>query len=348
MATCKLICYYSDLYRSLKKELSIRIIIVDSTGKLVVRKSMNIQDVYPVCYAKFICFKELFSCLEELERKKGKRPIDIISFDKKSISGFIDIQSNNESSNIVELDKLRSILKLHDNWSIRYENKSRDIFKKLYSQSMLKCIGKKLKGYKLPRKKRTIRKTIDAIGSKCENLAFFDVEMNCIDKVDNTLGYWEVISIGVVKYNIKTKEISRFYRVIKPQIQTVLSERCIKITGLNQEEVDSGISYKIAMDELQKWIGSGKTVFLSWGREDIKALKSNSKLSGNENNLIFQIRKRYVDFQKEFSYYHLKNNQVVSLVNALTVYDLEFQGEQHNALNDSYNLFKVYEKYTCK
>ncbi|KMT23165.1 3'-5' exonuclease [Clostridium cylindrosporum] len=350
MGVNKFICYYSDLYKNVKKEISIRILVIDNKGHIIFRKNKKITDIEHSSLAKYIAFRELFSSLSELERslnskEESKIPIDIISFDKKIVPAFINLNLAKGKFKISNIEKLRFMLNSRTNWSIRYDEKSKEIFKKLYSQSLLGKNGKKLKGYKLPRKKQRIRKVQDAIGDGCESLAFFDVEMNCIDRKDNTLGYWEVVSIGVVKYHIKTKSVHKFYTVIKPKVQRILSERCIQITGLTQLEVDMGIDYKDAMKNMQRWLGDGKIVFMSWGREDIKALKSNSTLEGNHNQLIYQIRKNYVDFQKEFSYYHEGSNQVISLIKALSVYEEEFEGDQHNALNDAYNLYRVYDRY---
>lgn len=351
MKSNRLTCYYSDLYKRFKREISLRVIVVDSEGHLIFRRNRKVSNVYPISLAKYMMLYELFNLLSELEislytRYNQKNSIEIVSFDKRIMPVFININPNYDTRNINNVEELRAILDSHSNWSIRYDNKSRDVFQKLYTQSMINKEGKKLKGYKLPKKKAIIRKTKDALGDKCEKLVFFDVEMNCVDKKDNTLGYWEIVSIGVVKYNINTKSIDKFYKVIKPKVQTILSERCIQITGLNQEEIDKGVDFKECMLSLAKWLGHGKIVFLSWGREDIRALKSNSKLKGNENQLIFQMRNNYVDFQKEFSYYHEKMNQVVSLTKALESCNKKFEGNQHNALNDAYNLYRVYESYS--
>lgn len=353
MRANRLICYYSDLYRSLKKEISLRILVINEKGYVIYRKSKTINEVFPVGRAKFIALNELFSSLNKLEKSlkksgRGKLPIDIISFDKKIIPAFINEKSFQSKVSIENTDDLKAKLKNHRNWSIRYDDKGKEVFQKLYAQSILKKEGKKLKGYKLPKKKPQVRKAKDAIGDRCENLAFFDVEMNCVDKKDNVLGYWEIVSIGFVKYNVENASVDKFYTVIKPKVQKILSERCMCITGLTQEEVDMGIDFKVAMSLIQKWLGNGKTVFMSWGREDIKALKCNSRLSTNENEFINQIRNNYVDFQKEYSYYYEKMNQVVSLTKSLDSLGMNFVGEKHNALSDAYNLYRVYNRYSKK
>ncbi|MEF9934457.1 MAG: 3'-5' exonuclease [Clostridium sp.] len=343
----KLICYYSDLYRALKKELSIRILVVNNKGHLVAKRNIIKEKIFPASVAKYTVYKELFSLLEGVEEDTKIKKIDIISFDKKCIPSFIEIGFNGEETSIYNISTLRKILSKHKKWTIRYDGKSRDVFKKLYTQTLNKK-GTKLKGFKLPRKIRRVRRSDDSMYSNCNKIIFFDVEMNCIDKIDNTLGYWEIVSIGAVKYNKVDGSISKFYRVIKPKVQSIVSDRCTKITGLTQEDIDNGISYKIAMREMDKWVGDGKALFLSWGREDIKAIKANTTLKGNHNDLAFRIRKSFIDFQKEFSSYYLKSNQVVSLSKALIELGLEFDGQKHNALSDAYNLYRIYKSYTNK
>ncbi|MEF9950964.1 MAG: 3'-5' exonuclease [Clostridium sp.] len=343
----KLICYYSDLYKAVKKELGIRILVVNNKGHLVAKKNILKERIFPASVAKYLVYKELFATLEEVEEKTKIKNIDIISFDKKCIPSFIEINYQEEGGNIYNLSSLRKTLFKHKKWTIRYEGKSRDVFRKLYAQTLNKK-STKLKGYKLPRKIRRVRRTEDFMHPKCESIVFFDVEMNCIDKADNTLGYWEIVSIGAVKYSICSGEINKFYRVIKPKVQCILSDRCTNITGLTQEDIDNGIGFEVAMKEMDKWIGNGKAIFLSWGREDIRAIKTNTSLNGNKNDLSNRIRKRFIDFQKEFSSYYLNSNQVVSLSKALVELGLEFEGPKHNALSDAYNLYRIYRSYKEK
>lgn len=343
----KLICYYSDLYKVNKQEATIKMIIINHLGYTIYRKSKVLRNIKSLQEEKYIVLQELINSIDEVEKKlyfesNEKFIVDIISFDRKINALFVDKEC---SCNIYNIDKLRVLFDLHKNWNIRYDHRSKVIFKKVYSQSILGKKDKRLKGFKLPKKKYDVRKIEESISIVYKKIIFFDVEMNCVDKENNLLGYWEIVSIGAVKYNVETKKLDKFYSVIKPKFQKVLCDRCKDITGLTQEEINKGLDFKTCMILFEKWIGNGKVIFVSWGKEDIKALKNNSKIPGNKNQVTNLARKCYIDFQKEFSFYHENMNQVIALKSAVELYGLKFEGAQHNALNDAFNLYRVYKKY---
>ena len=343
MKNNNLICYYDDSYDYNKKCINLKVIVVNNRGMIYFKKNKTLKNITTFSSANYIIINEIFSLLIELEERlflkyRKKYLIDIITFNENAIKVFTN--SNFLKDKMVDnIMYLRKIFKYHKNWHIRYDMKSKSIFEKLWNK-------KNAKKQKFIKRKRRIRKIEQALGYETKSLIFFDLEMNCVDKKDNTLGFWEIISLGAVKYNPINNSLDKFYIILKPKIQEKLSDRCKEITGLTQEEVDNGIGFKQGIKLLEEWIGNEKFLFISWGKEDIKALKCNSLIRGNKNEFINRVRKNYVDFQKEFSYYYKKMNQVISLSSALDCYSLEFEGEKHNALSDAYNLYRVYRKYT--
>ncbi len=342
MKNNNLICYYSDNYDYNKKCITLNVIIVNK-GMVYLKKSKTIKNVTTFSSANYIIINEIFSLIIGLEERlflkyRKKYLINIVTFNENAIKIFTNSNflKDKMANNIAYL---RKTFKHHKNWNIRYDIKSKNIFEKLWNR-------KNIRKQSFIKRRKVVRKVEQAQGYEKRTLIFFDLEMNCVDKKDNTLGYWEIISLGAVKYNPNNNSLDKFYVVLKPKIQKKLSDRCKEITGLTQEEVDNGIGFKECIDLLEKWIGNEKFLFISWGREDIKALKCNSLIRGNKNQFINRVRKNYVDFQKEFSYYYKKMNQVISLSSALNCCSLEFEGKKHNALSDAYNLYRVYRSYT--
>lgn len=198
------------------------------------------------------------------------------------------------------------------------------------------------------KKKKIVQKIIkisDKMNSKISSLAFFDLEMNCSFHKEENHGVGETISIGVVKYNLKSRELSEFYSIIRPTFNNIMSAKIIELTNLLQEEVNSAKSFKEVFLELEEWIGNEECIFISWGPDDIRVLLGDNNRNEYNLDIINTIQSNFIDFQSEYGLYR-ESKQAISLKNALSFYNVEFEGSQHNALDDAYNLFTVYRKYS--
>lgn len=169
--------------------------------------------------------------------------------------------------------------------------------------------------------------------------------MNCSDNNNNNYGLLEAISIGAVKYNLKDESIDKFHSFIKPRNNIILSRFCMELTNITQDQIDRAEDFKTVMVDFGNWIGQEKSIFVSWGPADITVVKNDNKRNGFRLQIVNQMRKNYIDFQKEFSSKYSKSHNVMSLTNALLVFNKEFEGIKHNALDDAYNLFRVYKHY---
>lgn len=172
-------------------------------------------------------------------------------------------------------------------------------------------------------------------------LIFLDLEINYSKKSPNG----EVVSIGAIKTDKNYEIIDSFYRLIKPRIDSTLSERCREITKLKQKDIDSSKSFEEVFTEFHKFCGKGKYLFVAWSTADVRVIKSNNKLGGFRLEIVNQIRKNYWDFQQTFSYEYIKKKNVISLDKALKIFNIEFNGIRHNALDDTLNLYRVFKAW---
>ncbi len=168
--------------------------------------------------------------------------------------------------------------------------------------------------------------------------------MNCSFHKEENHGVGETISIGAVKYNINTEETTEFYSIIRPTFNNVMSCKIIELTNLLQDEVNEAKSFKEVLLTLEDWVKQEKCIFVSWGPDDIRVLLGDNDRNAYKLDIINTIKTNFIDFQSEYGL-HRKSNQAISLKNALTYYKVEFEGSQHNALDDAHNLFRVYKKY---
>ena len=214
---------------------------------------------------------------------------------------------------------------------IIYKEKKPSI--KLY----IKCkkAGKEYK--KLIKRNSTLIKLNKYLNS-AEKLIFFDFEMNCVGNFKDV----EIISIGAVKTTLDGKILSQFYSCIKPKNIYKLTNKCIEITSLKQEEIDNAKSFESVFKEFEKWCGNKRNLFLYWGGNDISVLKNDSNRIKENIKIVNNIINFNIDYQEVLCKDILNLNNFPSLKNAVLKYNLDFHGLQHNALDDSYNLSKLY------
>ncbi|MGL5381573.1 MAG: exonuclease domain-containing protein [Clostridium sp.] len=188
------------------------------------------------------------------------------------------------------------------------------------------------------RKKRKYNKGLIESLKNVNELVFFDLEMNCGEDVSCE----ETISIGAVKTTNKGEVVKTYYSLVNPSVNKVLGDRCVEITGLNQEEISNAPEFVEVFKEFDKWCGDGNILFIAWGRNDPKTLKRDDKRLGGRLQIIDRIRGNYLDFQEVLCKQHLGLSNHLSLENALINYNKDFSGNKHNALDDSLNLMKLY------
>ncbi|MGG7077578.1 exonuclease domain-containing protein [Clostridium sardiniense] len=173
---------------------------------------------------------------------------------------------------------------------------------------------------------------------KAKELIFFDFEMNCLVNFNDV----EIISIGAVKTTLDGEIISKFYRCIKPKKIYKLTDKCIEITSLKQEEIDKAKSFESVFKEFELWCGNNDKLFLYWGGNDIAVLKNDNNRTKENIEIVNYILNYNIDYQEVLCKDILKLDDSLSLKNAVLKYGILFEGSQHNALDDSYNLSKLY------
>jgi inhibitor of KinA sporulation pathway (predicted exonuclease) len=173
---------------------------------------------------------------------------------------------------------------------------------------------------------------------KKEVILIIDLEFTCWMGRPPKGMIQEIIEIGVSQIDLRTKEIEKVESIlIKPE-KSVVSSFCKKLTGISQRDVyNKGISLKEACEHLMAHYISKEIVWGSWGDFDEKQFKREclSKV------IDYPFSDLHIDLQKEFSNL-LKTKRLYGLTNALSEFDLEFEGRPHSAKYDSYNTARLY------
>jgi inhibitor of KinA sporulation pathway (predicted exonuclease) len=82
-----------------------------------------------------------------------------------------------------------------------------------------------------------------------------DLEATCSDDGRVPRYEMEIIEIGAVVLNAHTFEVeSEFQSFVCPVRHPELTEFCMELTGIGQDEVDSAPSFAQAIDELKEWM----------------------------------------------------------------------------------------------
>lgn len=158
----------------------------------------------------------------------------------------------------------------------------------------------------------------------------FDLEMN---KPSN-----KIIQIGAVVGNLHDGKILTKYSVfINPEEQ--LDPFIIGLTGITQNQVDTGIPLGVAKGELDELITKYHACKspVVWGNGDLRTIKAQGGTG------YFQGTYRELDIKTIHQFMSLSRGLSMrgGLEKSLGVYGLKFEGKPHNALDDAINTFRI-------
>lgn len=163
----------------------------------------------------------------------------------------------------------------------------------------------------------------------------------------------EIISIGAIKAELDNKKHIKSYDdgfqcYIKTS--TIITPIIENITGITNKLLDEkGIPFPLAISKLENYIGQNlnQTHFMTFGNYDMRLLHVNSvKYNLKENNLILHIFRKNTDFSQVIhQFMRNENNQTLSLVNSLKIFNLRPAKPLHNSLSDAKSLMFLYEAF---
>jgi len=155
-------------------------------------------------------------------------------------------------------------------------------------------------------------------------------------------GINEVIEIGAVKINGYGEVKGYFSKLIKPSVNPRLSGFCKKLTGIKQEHLNTADDFVKVIEQFQDFIEIDYEdyILFSWGNNDKPYLVSNCRLHNIEIDWLYpfvDMREKYLSFNG--------NRKKSGLKHIVESEGFEFEGDQHSAYVDAYNLSKIFIKY---
>lgn len=186
---------------------------------------------------------------------------------------------------------------------------------------------------------------LDRIIQNRKTLCFMDLE--------GTQFTHEMIAIGAFKVDIRkdgtVKKIHKgYYTLVKPKNR--IGKVVTDLTGISEAEVkEKGVPFRLALEGLKKYMGRSftKCLFVTFGNHDFRimaqSLAHNLDVKKDDVEIIIKHQFDFAEFLNE--YIKDENNNNLSLANMLKIFNIDFEGTQHDALADTKNLVYLYDAF---
>lgn len=174
---------------------------------------------------------------------------------------------------------------------------------------------------------------------------FVDFEMNPVRErmllADGSGFIQEIIEFGAVMLDEKNHEIKSFQTYVKPERETEISEKVVRLTGITTAMVTEAPGFAETLASFVRWCGGDYEIF-SWSENDLQELQAEITFHGiTITNQLDYMLEHWRDFQKEYdAMFHFERR--LSLVNAIELSGADFDGRPHGALADARNTANLY------
>ena len=150
----------------------------------------------------------------------------------------------------------------------------------------------------------------------------------------------EIIEIGASLVNRLGHEVDHFQRFVRPQRRPLLTGFCRQLTHISQEQIDSAAPLPMVWAQFERWLGHHQPQLAgwgSWGDYDRKQLEQEWQ-HHNLSSLISQVP--HLNLKQRFAEAR-QLQRAVGLKSALQLAGLQFNGQQHRALEDARNTARL-------
>lgn len=174
------------------------------------------------------------------------------------------------------------------------------------------------------------------------NYIVFDLEWNQggTNEENKNLPF-EIIEIAAIKLNNDFDIVSKFQRIIKPNVYKKLHPVIHDITGYKMSDLKKGVGFTEAVTEFIDWCGDDY-IFCSWATQDLKELQMNMRFY--DMSLVDKPPLYYYDVQKLFSFAFENGDDRRSLKYAVDYLCLDENVPFHRAYADAYYTAQVMKR----
>lgn len=175
----------------------------------------------------------------------------------------------------------------------------------------------------------------------------------CFMDLEGTQFTHEMIAIGAIKVEIRkdgsVRKIHKgMYTLVKAKNR--IGKVVTDLTGITEADLrEKGVSFRVAIDMLKKYMGHdySKCLFVTFGNHDFRimaqSLAHNLDVKKEDVEMVIKHQFDFAEFANNYVKDEKNNN--LSLANMLKVFNIDFEGTQHNALADTLNLVYLYDAF---
>lgn len=149
----------------------------------------------------------------------------------------------------------------------------------------------------------------------------------------------EIVQVGAVKLSENLEIESVFKSEIKPKIYTKMNSKVSELTGITGEMLENAPSFSECIAKFVEWC-EPEAVFFTWGIDDIRILRQNCKINGENSEFC----KTWYNLQVLFNMQTDTGTNQKSLSAAVEYFEIENTLKAHDALNDAYYTAMIAKK----
>ncbi len=191
-----------------------------------------------------------------------------------------------------------------------------------------------------------------------------DFESTCYNRItkEDKIELFEIIEFPSVILDTHTLEIvDTFQEYIKPIHHPKLTDYCVNLTGITQEQVDNGISLfeclqkyetwlrknnirKGSQEDMSKIVAEGKEDFilLTCGDWDLNTMLARQMCYEEMRYSIYpDYFKKWINIKQLFLYYYKLTEPNTSMMEMLNHLNIEHEGHHHSGIDDCRNITKI-------
>uniref|UniRef100_H3A0J9 Exoribonuclease 1 n=1 Tax=Latimeria chalumnae TaxID=7897 RepID=H3A0J9_LATCH len=207
-------------------------------------------------------------------------------------------------------------------------------------------LKKRLKNYyKKQRLMQTVQSEPCGTDTYYDYICVIDFEATC--EANNPPEFLhEIIEFPIVLINTHTLEIEdTFQQYVKPEVNTKLSDFCIRLTGINQDMVDHADAFPQVLQKAVDWMKERelgttyKYAVLTDGSWDMsKFLNIQCRLCHVRYPLF---AKKWVNIRKSYGNFYKVPRSQTKLTSMLENLGMKYEGRLHCGLDDSRNIARI-------
>lgn len=154
------------------------------------------------------------------------------------------------------------------------------------------------------------------------------------------LAEMEIIEIGATLVNREGRELDHFQRFVRPLRRPLLTLFCRELTHISQAQIDSAAPLGDVWPLFERWLGQHRERlegWASWGDYDRRQLEQDWRQLGLSSAL-GQVP--HINLKQRFAKAR-RLERPLGLNGALQLAGLQFNGQQHRALEDARNTARL-------